>query len=327
MTYPREYLEEYLDGLLEESERKELEEQLRSDPELRAELERVERFERMLDVHAHEAAVQEIQQRMDAERRSSGTLFRLFVATAAAAAALVLWVSLRPQATDPHTRETFAELRTEWVTFGSRLGRMANERRAGRVPRTGLGDLDVPPDRAAGVVFGAALQELGVRTDALEHAKDLVRAHFISMPREEDVDAEYRRTQAALDLYRELRQSAGAAVADAYYDVFRPGIAALRSARRVPPGTLFVVVGTQVSASASVLYQRAYRDAVALLSRRYGDRNVALVLGRLAPDDRRYVYRDAAQDGISRDAVLAIRARFYQAALSAGVDKLYVDLG
>jgi len=328
VTRSDEELEQYIDGLLDESAQREMQERLRDDPDLRGELDRVERFERMLDLQGQERVVQQILSRVEGERRSAGTLLRVLVAITTAAAAVAIWIAVRPQPPS-HEDTTLHAMQTEWIGFGRRLGRIALERREGRVPRVGVGDLSVPPDIAAGVVFGAALDEMGVGAGGrdLDLAKDLVRAHFISMPRGVGVDAEYRRAQAALDLYRELRQMAGQPVADAYYDVFRPGLAALRTARRVPPGTLAVVVATKVSAEAGLRYERDYRDAVALLDRRYGASNVALVLSRLAPDDRRYVFRDAAQDGVSRDAVLAIRARFYKAALTAGVDKLYVDLG
>ena len=51
-----------------------------------------------------------------------------------------------------------------------------------------------------------------------------------------------------------------------------------------------------------------------------------MVLNRIAPRDRRFLRRDAAQDGIAPDAVLAIRAQLYRAAEEAGADRLYVGL-
>jgi hypothetical protein len=79
-----------------------------------------------------------------------------------------------------------------------------------------------------------------------------------------------------------------------------------------------------VSPEAAERYAQAYESATRLLERRYGTDKVAFVLGRLAPEDRRLVHRDATQDGVGPDAVLTIRAHMYRTACDAGVDRLYV---
>jgi hypothetical protein len=94
----------------------------------------------------------------------------------------------------------------------------------------------------------------------------------------------------------------------------------------VRPGSLAFVVRDRLGPQAGERYRRDYADALSLLRRRYGPAKLDLVLERLAPGDRRFLFRDAAQDGVGRDAVLAIRARLYRAALEAGADRLYVEV-
>ena len=169
-------------------------------------------------------------------------------------------------------------------------------------------------------MYASALQALGVETADLERVQGLVRDVFVSMPRSVGIEAECARSEASLALFRQLRLVAGSEVADAYYDAFRPGLADLRTARRIDPGAMALVENGE-------RYEESYFRALHRLERRYGRRKLDIVLGRLAPADRRAYYRDASQDGVGRDAVLAIRAELYEAACNAGVDHLYVPLG
>ena len=326
----RDRLEEYVDGLLSAEECKDVEAALAADASLREELHRVRRFAEVMQglgpAAASEDDVRRIVGRVRAGRRRRGWIVRLAVASAAAAASwLLLSVWTAP---DPHTARVTAEIEVAWRDFGQRLGMIAAERRAGRVPRTGIGDLEVPPAAASGIVFEGALDELGLALPpaAAEAAKDAVVAHFVAVRRTgSDLEAECWRAEASLALYRRLDDLAGEAVADAYYDVFRPALANLETARRVSPGTLRFVLQAQLEPELSARYLNAYMDAVARLNRAYGEPQVALVLSRLAPDDRRSYWQDASQDGVRRGTVLAIRARLYRAAYETGVDKLYVD--
>ena len=58
MSDPRERIDEYLDGLLDDRERGAFEDALSSDPALRDEVERARRFERLLD-SAHDSRAEE----------------------------------------------------------------------------------------------------------------------------------------------------------------------------------------------------------------------------------------------------------------------------
>lgn len=323
MSDPRELLEEYLDGLLPEEECLKVEAALARDPALREEMDRVRRFDRLMrglaDPAAESAAVARIV--AAAERMERRRTLWLRIVPLAAAASLLVAVALAIAALRPPPPVSVAQLTADWVVYGKRLGLLALERRAGKVPRIGLEDLEVPPARASGIVFSAALGVLGEPLDpeAEDRVARLVSDHAEAMRRVgEGVEAECRRSEASLSLYRDLRSLAGARVADAWYDVFRPGLADLPTARRVPADAL-----DRVAAEA---YVRAYQDALGDLERRYGGEKVATVLDHLAPADARDFRRDASQEGVGRDAVLAIRARMYQTALEQGADRLYVAL-
>jgi len=326
MSDLKEHLDEYLDGLLGEEENREMEGALAADPVLREELERGRRFKGLLgDLREEELAVRRVLAQVRRGERRQGRLLRWVAASAAAAAALLVWhfAGSRPAHDEGVKEDLLAEART----FGRRLGEIAVVRRDGRMPRRGIGDLEFPSQSAYGVVFEAALARLGVEIEPepLEMAKNLVKSHHLllrGLP--DDLDSECRRAESSLELYRSLRNVAGRAVADAYYDVFRPGLATLRTVRRVQPGSLDFVVRNEVSPEAAEQYERAYGEAIRLLDRRYGTEKVALVLGRMAPEDQRLALRDASQDGVGPDAVLSIRAQLYRAACDAGLDKLYL---
>jgi len=134
----------------------------------------------------------------------------------------------------------------------------------------------------------------------------------------EGVAGEAERAEASLAFYRRLKREYGNGIADAYYDLFRPGLADLDTARRVPPGMMSTIAGEK--------YIRRYEEALVRLGRRYGREKIEVVLNRLAPDDRRAYFRDASQDGIGRDAVLSIRAAVYRAAAESGAGALYIDV-
>ncbi|MEM8882971.1 MAG: hypothetical protein AAGD14_02790 [Planctomycetota bacterium] len=308
MIDPRQHLEEYIDGLLTDEESARVEAALRDDPELRAEYERARRFGALLDDLVVAPARR--------GRRPRAPLFAL-VATAVAAA-LFLW--LRAPTADP----VFDDLQRDWRTFGERLATIARERRDGRVPRTGLGDLEVPPAKAFGIVYAAGLPALGVDLDAsvLADCKSLVRAHYERVRTLPDgVAGEAQRAEAALQLYRRLRDAGGRLAADAYYDLFRPGLVDSATVFRLEDGSLERALRDRAA------YVRAYDEARRRLERRYGAQTVAVVLDRLAPRDARWLRRDATQDGANRDAVLAIRAELYRVAADTGADRLYVDVG
>jgi len=321
-----ERLEEYADGLLPEEECLAVERALARDAGLREELGRVRRFSALLEGvrtdPREERAIARILAAARRPERASGRR-RLFAAAAAlAAAAFFLGRAGRPAPPPPHdsSSEVARAVAGEWVVFGKRLGAIAAERRAGGVPRTGLGGLETPPAKAAGVVFSAALGVLGVPVDPAREAKlhELVVAHFetlLALPA--GVARECARAESALQLYRRLRLVADREVADAFYDLFRPGLGDPLTARRVlDPAALPPLAGAA--------YVQAHGDAVARLERRYGREKVAFVLDSLAPVDPREFLRDATERGIGRDAVLAMKAELYRAAVEAGADRLFV---
>ena len=317
----KDRLEEYVDGLLDEEERREVEALLDRDGGLRAELERVRRFAGVMEgLETDEEAVRHAVRRARVLERRATWIRRLAVASVGAAAVLVVAIVWpRP---DPGDVAAFAEMKRHSLAFGRRLGAIAEERRQGRVPRTGVGDLEVPPAYAYGIVFEGALEELGVTLTATEarSVKDLVKSHYVEERRwGRSLAAECKRAEASLVLYRKLEEAAGPAIADAYYDVFRPGLADLDTARRVRRGQLAMVVDDHER------YLAAWEAAIAELNRRYGETNVDAVLEHVAPRDRRARWFDAAQEGVGRDIVLAIRAHLYHAACGAGVEKLYVE--
>lgn len=312
-------LDEYLDGLLPPEEARRLEEALARDPVLRAELDSARRFAGLLEEQTPDGhAVFSVLSRMHARSRRRRIL--VLAPIAAAAAALALWLLRPPDPPDvPHGLYQIAQ---EWLAFGERLGEIAAERREGRVPRSGVGSLEIPPAAAYGVVFKGALARLGVRIDrdAEERALDLVRRHHEAMRRRGvGLPAECERALASLALYRDLVRVAGREVADAYYDVFRPGVADPETIERVRPDSLQFVVADHER------YREAYREAVEDLRRRFGDGSVAVVLEQLAPRDLHALWYDATLEGVGREAVLAIRAGLCEAALAAGADKLYVE--
>lgn len=321
----RDRLDEYLDGLMSEDEARALEAALEADSELRDELERARRFRDLVEGLGVRGAIEDTVLTLRRRRDRRAALVRVGLGAAAAlAAALLVWLAVRPNPAPPG--EDIDEYVTEWREFGRRLGTMAADRRAGRVPKIGLGDLEVPPAKAFGVVFRSALDELDVNVEgALDvQVHDAVRAHFVSIRKVgEGLEGECRRAEASLDFFRRLRRLAGSDVANAFYDVFRPGLADLGTARRVRAD----VIVRRLDPQRGPAYLDEYEEAIAVLSRRYGPAKVRLVLERLAPADRRMYWRDAVQDGAGRDAVLAIRARVYRAACDAGADKLYVPLG
>jgi hypothetical protein len=185
-----------------------------------------------------------------------------------------------------------------------------------------VGGLEVPPAAAYGIVFKGALERLRVPLDggAEERVLDLVRRHHVAMRRRgPGLAGECERAEASLSLYRELARIGGDAVADAYYDVFRPGLADPDTTERVRPDSLRFVVADHER------YREAYRAAITGLQRRFGEPSVSVVLDQIAPRDLRDLWYDAALEGVGREAVLSIRAELCEAARSAGADKLYVD--
>jgi anti-sigma factor RsiW len=311
-------LDEYIDGLLPPDEAREVEEALARDPVLREELDRVRRFAGFLEEQTPDAhAVASILGRIRAKRRR-----RLLVVAVPLAAALALWLLWPPSPPPNPSQQVMAEIEAQWLAFGDRLGEIAVERRDGRVPRTGVGHLEVPPALAYGIVFKGALARLGVALDPAREGRvlDLVRRHHEAMRRRgHGLDAECERAEASLALYRKLSETGGEAVAEAYYDVFRPGRPDPELEERVRPDNLQFVVADHER------YREAYRRAVEELERQFGGPNVSLVLGQLAPGDLRALWYDPALEGVGREAVLAIRAHLYEAARAAGADKLYVE--
>jgi len=325
VTEPRDLLEEYADGLLADDERGAVEAALARDGALRDELERVRRFDALLASVRRDADDERAVRRVLAAVARAQARARLLRLVPAAAVIAAIGFFVGRTASDPPPSPDLAVAEStlaDWVVFGKRLGESAAQRRDGLVPRTGVGGLEAPPAKAAGVVFSAALGVLGVRIDPAVEARAhrVIVGHFEEARRRgPDVAGECARAEAALRAYRELRGAAGAAVADAFYDVFRPGLADLDTARRVlDPARLDPVAGSA--------YVRAYGEALQALERRYGAETVSRVLDRLAPTDARFLRRDAADDGVGRDAVLSIRAEVYRAAVDAGAGKLYVAL-
>ncbi|MFI5402729.1 MAG: hypothetical protein ACHQ1G_07325, partial [Planctomycetota bacterium] len=205
------------------------------------------------------------------------------------------------------------------LSFGERLGEIALERREGRVPRSGVGGLEVPPPVAYGIVFKGALAKLSVTldSDVERRVLDLVRHHHVATRLGgQGLEARCERAEASLALYREIARAGGPAVADAYYDVFRPGRTDFAATERVRPDDLQFVVADHER------YREAYRQAVEDLERRFGGPSVAAVVARLAPGDARVLWYD---EGVGREADLAIRAQLYEAARDVGADKLYVE--
>lgn len=316
-----ERLDEYLDGLLPPEEAREVEAALARDPALREELERVRRFAGLLEEQTPDGhAVYSVLSRMRGRRRR--WLVLAAIPVAAAAAAIAFWVSGPPAPPVSSTWEVMRELEVRWLAFGGRLGEIASERRDGRVPRTGIGGLDVPPASAYGIVFKGALAQLNVSLEPDVEARvlELVRRHHEAMRRRgTGLEAECGRAEASLALFRELGRLGGPDVADAYYDVFRPGLPDLDTTERVRPDNLQFVVRDHER------YREAYRAAVEELRKRFGDPSVSAVIAQLAPYDVRTLWYDPGLEGVEREAVLAIRAQLYEAALSAGADKLYVE--
>jgi len=314
-------LDEYLDGLLPPDEARAMEAALAGDAELRAELDRVRRFAGLLEEQTPEAhAVFSVLSRMRARRRR--WLLLLGAPLAAAAAALAFWIARPPGPPDFPSEQVVREIAEQWLSFGNRLGEIAAERREGRVPRTGIGGLEVPPAAAYGIVFKGALERLSVPLDPRVEGEvlDLVRRHHEAMRGHgTGLLAECERAEASLSLYRTLARVGGAAVADAYYDVFRPGLTDLETTERVRPGSLRFVVANYER------YREAYGAAVEELRQRFGEPSVAAVVDQLVPGDTRELWYDAAFEGVGREAVLAIRAELYEVARAAGADKLYVE--
>jgi len=314
---PRELLDEYVDGVLPPEQRADVDRALADSAELRAELERARSFSSMMEGLA--SGKEKLETPVAAPRRARSFAGRIvpLLLSAAAAAALVLWL----QAPAPDT--TLIDISEDWDTFGERLATIALERRSGRIPRTGLSDLEVPPAKAFGRVYVAGLDELGIRLDAATRAQSehMVRSHFTSMrAMPTGVAGEWKRSESALELYRELRRVAGREAADAYYDLFRPGLTDAATVMRIP-GNM------QQALADRARYLRAYDETCRRLTRRYGESTLAAVMNRLAPNDPRFYRRDAAQDGAAPDAVLSIRAALYKAAAESGTDYLYVSIG
>jgi hypothetical protein len=310
-------LDEYIEGVLPAEEVLQVEEALARDPVLRAEFDRVRRFAELMEEQTPDAhAVKRVMSRLRARQRRW-----LFLAAplAAAAAALLIWLAWPPGPPPTHVNQVLTDLEARWLSFGERLGEIALERREGRVPRSGVGGLEVPPPVAYGIVFKGALAKLSVKLDpgVERRVLDLVRHHHEMMrPGGQGLEGRCERAEASLALYREIARAGGPAVADAYYDVFRPGRTDFAATERVRPDDLQFVVADHER------YREAYRQAVSDLERRFGGPSVAAVVARLAPIDARVLWYD---EGVGREADLAIRAQLYEAARDAGADKLYVE--
>ncbi|MHC4957478.1 MAG: hypothetical protein ACYTGN_03820 [Planctomycetota bacterium] len=315
----RDQIEEYLDGLLPDEERAEFEAALERSDELRVEVESARRFERLLDrLGSDERDVRRVLAEVVPPRRAR--IVKLAAVFAVAAAAALVAAIVFPRGERTHGETTYTALEAEWTAFGQRLGSIAAERRTGRVPRQGRGDFDIPPARAYGIVFRGALDRLGVAVED-DSVLDLVRDHFVRLRgTSEDAAGEQARSEASLRLYRDLRARAGRDVADAFYDVFRPGLATPRSVERVRRDALV----RALEADRAARYIAEYERALNQLERRYGADALAVALDRMAGADRRFLYRDAAQDGVGPDAVLAIRDRLYRVARDLGAPTLYL---
>ncbi len=329
---PRDLLEEYVDGLLSDDDRARVAAALAADSALRAEFESVKRFSGLVAElpadPSEEAAVNRIMSLAREDARRRGRLLRIVAGVAAAAALVMLGVWLGRREVEPLPRNELADVVADNAReFGRRLGTITRTRREGRVPRLGTGDLEVPPAAAMGIVFEEALGVLGARPpiDKRSLVRTVVREHYQHTIRlAPDLAGESRRAEASLHLFRRLQEIAGIEVADAWYDVFRPGLAHLETVRRLRAGTMAMVLRETAPEHAEEYVQR-YERALARLQGRYGQPRLAAVLQQLAPRDRREVWTDAADEGVPRDTVLAIRASMYQAAVAAGVDRLYID--
>jgi hypothetical protein len=321
MSEPKDRLEEYVDGLLTEAECLEVEAALARDPALRGEMAEVRRFGALLRELRDPAAEERAVRRILAAAGRSGPARRLLLGSLAAALLLAVGLLLLRSAPSAPPATGLDRIEQDWILYGRRLGTIALERRQGRVPRTGLSDLEPPPAKAAGVVFSAALGVLGV--DCSREEEERVRALVARYAEKsrlsgEGIGGEADRSALALETFRALRRVAGPETADAFYDVFRPGAAELHLSRRVHPDALAGV--------AAEAYVNGYREAVGELSRRYGAEGLERVLGGLVPADARRFRRDPTEDGAVRDAVLAIKERLYRAAASSGSDRLYIAL-
>ncbi len=324
-------LEEYLDGLLSEKECLDMEAALARDEALREELARVRKFDTLLaglhDPSAEERSVRRIVTAAERIDRRRSVWRRV---TALAAAVLVgvgvgwMMRPAEPDSVTPPVSGPSSIIVAEWKAFGHRLGEIADERRSGRVPRLGLSGYLEPPATAADIVFKSALDALEVETTPrrADEAAKLVKNHFVAMRGTgRSIEDECRRSKAELRLYRKLSVAAGRDVANAFYDVFQPGVADPETSARVRDTSS---LGRYVAAQTQERYASAYEDAVDHLSRRYGADNVALVLDTLAPGDQRRLRHDATREGIVPDAVLSIRAYMYKTACDVGVKRLYV---
>ncbi len=324
-------LEEYLDGLLSEKECVEMEAALARDESLREELIRVRKFDTLLaglhDSSAEERSIRRIVSAAERIERRRSFGFRVTALAAALLVGVGVGWMMRPADPGPDSRPVNVPdgiVLAEWQAFGQRLGEIAAERRSGRVPRLGLSGYMEPPATASGMVFKAALEALDVETTPLraDEAAELVQKHFVAMRgRGRGIEDECWRAAAALRLYRKLRVTAGGDVANAFYDVFQPGVADPETSARVRDTS---ALGRYVAAQTQKRYASAYEDAVDHLIRRYGADNVALVLDTLAPGDQRRLRHDATREGIVPDAVLSIRAYMYKTACDVGVERLYV---
>ena len=130
---------------------------------------------------------------------------------------------------------------------------------------------------------------MGIELPATERAQAerLVTRHFValrSLP--ETVEGEWKRSESSLEVYRQLRDVAGRAAADAYYDLFRPGLVDRATVERLEDGAIERVLKDRAD------YVAAYEETCRKLERRYGESTLNVVLARLAPNDRRG-YRDA----------------------------------
>jgi len=290
----RDRLDEYVDGLLTPGEEKRVEEALARDAAMRAELDSVRRF----------------RGRLEGVGEPKGARAWTRWAIAAALLAFLLWPESGPAPRAPLP---------DGRAYGERLAHLALARRSGRVPRRGVAALEKPPPPAFGMVYGHGLDRLGVTLDAPARAaaERAVKEHFVGTAALPDgVEGEWERTKRALRLYRRLRNEAGREAADAWYDMFRPGLVDRETTARLDD-----------LRRRSDRYAAAYEQACRMLERRYGRRTLGLVLDRLAPDDLRELRRDAAQDGAAPDAVLAIRAAMYRVAVESQADLLYIARG
>ncbi|MEE8103966.1 MAG: hypothetical protein V3T86_00360 [Planctomycetota bacterium] len=335
-----ERLEEYIDGLLNEEQCAEVEAALARDESLREEMARVRKFTSLLHkvgdpMQPPEQAVKRIVAAAEWAERRRRLMWQVTALAAAVLVAVTLGLMLQSEtppspnefAVAPPAKNVIGRVKSDWIAFGHRLGEIAAARRDGRVPRQGLAGFEIPPAKASGIVFKSALGALGIRAseDVENRAAQLVADHDEeALKLGNGIQDECVRSEAALTLYRKLRLIGGREMAEAYYDVFRPGIADPRTAVRVGAQQLESSIAAELGVDAAKRYVSAYADAVKQMERRYGSERVAVVLGRLAPDHARDRRRDATQDGVLADAVLSIRARLYRAACDIGAQRVYV---